>query len=84
MTAMPDRASLSKIMDEVEALEKRVAEAIAAEFDFSVYTYRWRPRGVPDFPCIYNWLAPSPADPRRCGAGARHLQHQRQLRRAVV
>lgn len=62
MTPMPERASLAKIMDEVEAMEKRIAEAVEDEFGFKVYTYRWRPRGVPDFPCIYNWLAPSPAD----------------------
>lgn len=58
--AIAERASLGKIMDEVEALEKRVADAVQEQFGFAVYTYRWRPRGVPDFPCIYNWLAPSP------------------------
>lgn len=58
--AIAQRASLGNLMDEVEALEKRVADSVQEQFDFAVYTYRWRPRGVPDFPCIYNWLAPSP------------------------
>lgn len=48
-------------MDQLEVLEERVAEFVLDAFDFRVYPYRWRPRGVPDFPCIYNWLSPSPA-----------------------
>ncbi len=61
MPLIAQRASLSALMDEVVALEERVAEAVEEQFGFKVYVYRWRPRGVPDFPCIYNWLAPSPA-----------------------
>lgn len=58
--AIAKRASLTALMDEVVALEERVAESVKDQFGFSVYVNRWRPRGVPDFPCIYNWLAPSP------------------------
>lgn len=60
MTAIATASSLAAVMDELLKLEDAVAAAVLEEGDFSVYTYRWRPRGVPDFPCIYNWLAPSP------------------------
>jgi hypothetical protein len=62
-----ERASLGVIMDQLEILEQSVLDSVKEAFDIDAYKYRWRPRGVPDFPCIYNWLSPSPAEEHAVG-----------------
>lgn len=57
-----EKASIVSVMDEVEKLQQEVLDHLLAEYAIQGYRYRWRPRGVPDFPCIYNWLAPSPTE----------------------
>jgi hypothetical protein len=52
--ALPVPGSLAAFMDELEALERTVHPDLVV--------YRWRPRGSPDLPAIWNWLPESPAE----------------------
>jgi hypothetical protein len=52
------KQSFAGMMAAIVALEREVAKAVkeAKESD-EPRVYEWRPPGVPELPCIYNWIA---------------------------
>lgn len=63
-------ASLRAVVDELEALEQLAivqADDDAGDYATPLSYERWRPAAMPELPCVYNWLATSPATQQSVG-----------------
>lgn len=58
---LPNGYSLAYLIEQLVALEQRVAAQAATDHGMTVRVYPWRPPTI-EPPAIYNWLSPSTAE----------------------